>query len=278
MSKYELLPEQLVYEGTVNESQFFAPEPLDVAIALAVHDTAYVNRLLKLSLNKQEIRKIGFPLSAALIERELRIAQGTVSATLFAKEDGIAFNIAGGTHHAFSDAGEGFCLLNDQAIAAQWLLNQQLANQILIIDLDVHQGNGTAAIFANEPRVFTLSFHGKDNYPMHKEKSDLDIALENGTDDVTYLQLLKETLDSLILRLKPDFLFFQAGVDVLATDKLGKLKLSREGCKARDRYILETARKLALPVVVCMGGGYSEKLIDIIEAHANTYRLAREIY
>jgi acetoin utilization deacetylase AcuC-like enzyme len=278
MSKYELLPEQLCYEGTTIESQFFAPEIAAIEHVLAVHDADYVQRLCELKLSKQEIRKIGFPLSAQLVERELRIAQGTISACNYALRDGIAFNIAGGTHHAFSGSGEGFCLLNDQAIAAQWLLDQELASQILIIDLDVHQGNGTAAIFADEPRVFTFSMHGKENYPLHKERSDLDIPLDNGTTDQIYLQLLAETLGPLLTRLKPDFLFFQAGVDVLATDKLGKLKLSRDGCKNRDRLVLETAKRLGLPVVVCMGGGYSEKLTDIIEAHANTYRLAREIY
>jgi len=229
-------------------------------------------------LTKQEIRRIGFPLSADLIERELRIAQGTVTACKFATDDGIAFNIAGGTHHAFRDAGEGFCLLNDQAIAAQYLIDNKLAQQILIIDLDVHQGNGTAAIFKNESKVFTLSLHGKDNFPLHKEKSDLDIAFENDTSDELYLATLTTTLAKVLVELKPDFLFFQAGVDVLDTDKLGKLKLSREACKKRDRIVLESARKYALPLVVCMGGGYSEKLTDIIEAHANTYRLAKEIY
>ncbi len=278
MLKYEILPEQLCYEGTVTESQFFEPEPLAHQVVLAVHEAQYLDRLLTQTLTKQEIRRIGFPLSADLIERELRIAQGTVTACKFATDDGIAFNIAGGTHHAFRDAGEGFCLLNDQAIAAQYLIDNKLAQQILIIDLDVHQGNGTAAIFKNESKVFTLSLHGKDNFPLHKEKSDLDIAFENDTSDELYLATLTTTLAKVLVELKPDFLFFQAGVDVLDTDKLGKLKLSREACKKRDRIVLESARKYALPLVVCMGGGYSEKLTDIIEAHANTYRLAKEIY
>jgi len=278
MAKYELLPEQLCYEGTAQISQFFAPEPVSLDVVLAVHEADYVRRLMGLNLNKQEIRKIGFPLSAELVERELRIAQGTITACEHALQDGIAFNIAGGTHHAFPGSGEGFCLLNDQAIAARWLLDRQLAEKILIIDLDVHQGNGTAAIFSSEPRVFTLSLHGKENYPLHKEQSDLDVSLDSGTSDKAYLQILSETLEALIPQFKPDFLFFQAGVDVLATDKLGKLKLSREGCKGRDRIVLEMACKLGLPIVICMGGGYSEKLSDIIEAHANTYRLAREIY
>lgn len=278
MLKYELLPEQLCYEGTTERSQFFAPEPIELALVMAVHEEAYVQRLLNLGLSKQEIRRIGFPLSAALVERELRIANGTVMACHHAIKDDIAFNIAGGTHHAFRDAGEGFCLLNDQAIAAQYLLDQGLARQILIVDLDVHQGNGTAAIFQNEKRVFTFSMHGKDNFPLHKEKSDWDVALPNGCDDDCYLMILEKSLETLLEELKPDFLFYQAGVDVLATDKLGKLKLSLAGCKNRDRLVLTAAFQRKLPLVVCMGGGYSEKISDIIEAHANTYRLAKEIY
>ncbi len=278
MLKYELLPEQLCYEGTIDRRQFFAPEPIELSVVKQVHDAVYVDRLVNLNLSKPEIRRIGFPLSAQLVERELRIAQGTVTACHHALIDGIAFNIAGGTHHAFKDAGEGFCLLNDQAIAAQYLLDLSIAKQVLIIDLDVHQGNGTAAIFEREKRVYTFSLHGQDNFPLHKEKSDLDIALPSGTGDDSYLYTLGETLPSLLDEIQPDFIFYQAGVDVLATDKLGKLKLSREGCKARDKLVLIEAYRRKVPLVVCMGGGYSEKISDIIEAHANTYRLAKEIF
>ncbi|EIM73419.1 histone deacetylase superfamily protein [Nitritalea halalkaliphila LW7] len=278
MEKYELLPEQLLYEGTLRPSNFFSPEALADDWILKAHDPSYFNRLKGLSLSKSEIRRTGFPLSQQLVDREVHIMHGSVQAALYAKEFGIAMNIAGGTHHAFKDRGEGFCLLNDLAITAFYLLEKKLARKILIIDLDVHQGNGTAAIFAEVPEVFTFSMHGEANYPMHKEKSDLDIGLKDKTDDATYLSLLRETLPRLIDAEEPDFLLYQCGVDVLASDKLGRLGMSIQGCKERDRIVLETARKNRLPIMCCMGGGYSEKIAHIIEAHANTYRLAQEIF
>jgi acetoin utilization deacetylase AcuC-like enzyme len=187
-------------------------------------------------------------------------------------------NVAGGTHHAYSNKGEGFCLLNDVAVAANYLLIQKLAHKILVIDLDVHQGNGTAEIFQHENRVFTFSMHGKENYPLHKEKSDLDIELSTYTQDELYLSLLYETLPKLIQSQKPDFLFYVSGVDILATDKLGKLSVSKEGCYRRDEFVFEQAQKNNLPIVVAMGGGYSPKITDIVEAHCNTFRLAEKMY
>lgn len=196
----------------------------------------------------------------------------------YAMGNGVALNVAGGTHHAYEDHGEGFCLLNDVAVASRYLLDRAMARQILVIDLDVHQGNGTAGIFQSEPRVFTFSMHGRDNYPMHKEKSDLDIDLPTGMGDEEYLSILKETLPELLRKVKPDFLFFVSGVDILASDKLGKLSLSPEACKTRDRLVLEMAKEEGLPLVISMGGGYSPKISTIIEAHCNTFRLAREIF
>ena len=169
-------------------------------------------------------------------------------------------------------------MFNDQAVAARWLLRKKLANKILIVDLDVHQGNGTAEIFQHDPTVFTFSMHGRNNYPFKKEKSDLDIELENDTGDEEYLKILKETLPRLIEKQKPDFIFYLSGVDILATDKLGKLGCSVEGCKERDRYVLQTCHDLKIPVEVSMGGGYSPHIRDIVEAHANTFRLAQEIF
>jgi acetoin utilization deacetylase AcuC-like enzyme len=187
-------------------------------------------------------------------------------------------NIAGGTHHAFTDKGEGFCLLNDIAIAANYLLDQKLVKKILVVDLDVHQGNGTAQIFRHEPRVFTFSMHGANNYPLMKENSDLDIGLPDYTTDGFYLKTLDSNLKNLLDQVQPDFIFYQSGVDILATDKLGKLNVSREGCRQRDRIVLELAHKNKVPVVASMGGGYSQDFRDIIEAHANTYRLAQQIF
>ena len=187
-------------------------------------------------------------------------------------------NIAGGTHHAFYDRGEAFCMLNDQAIAANYILDNGLGKKILIIDLDVHQGNGTASIFKNNNSVFTLSFHGKNNYPFRKEKSDLDIELDDNTDDEIYLNLLKETIPEILDKTEPDFIFYLSGVDVLKNDKLGRLSMSIEGCKERDKYIIETCYNNSIPIQISMGGGYSSILKDIIEAHSNTFRLAQEIY
>ncbi|APG60954.1 histone deacetylase family protein [Christiangramia salexigens] len=278
MEKYELLPEQLIHEGTCEESNFFEPGFIDSAHVLEVHEANYFERLINLELDKKEIRKSGFPLSQQLVDREQIIADGTVKASEFAIENGIAMNIAGGTHHAYSNRAEAFCLLNDQAIGARYLQNKGFAKQILIVDLDVHQGNGTAEIFQNDPSVYTFSMHGKGNYPFKKEKSDLDIALEDGTSDKVYLDKLKNVLPELIEKVNPDFIFYLSGVDILDTDKLGRLSCSIEACKERDRFVLQTCRDLTIPVQCSMGGGYSKDIKLIIEAHANTYRLAQEIY
>ena len=278
MLKYDLLPEQLLYEGTITEANIFHPEPLAEKYIVSTHEETYWQRLVNLQLTSSEIRKTGFPLSKELVEREIIIMQGTVQAALFALEFGIGMNVAGGTHHAFTNRGEGFCLLNDIAIAANYLLQYKNIHKVLVVDLDVHQGNGTAQIFAQEPRVFTFSMHSGHNYPFHKEKSDLDISLPDGTEDAAYLQILKETLPKLLEEVQPQFVFYQSGVDILATDKLGRLKVSTAGCKERDRLVLETCKRHQLPVAVSMGGGYSPKIAHIVEAHANTFRLAQYMY
>ena len=278
MLKYELIPEQLIYEGTCSVEHFFAPRQLDERWILGVHTLAYWQDLKNLRISDKMVRRIGFPLSAQLIERETRIAQGTIECCHFALENQIAMNVAGGTHHAYPNRGEGFCLLNDVGIAANYLLENQLATKILVVDLDVHQGNGTAVMFQEEPRVFTFSMHGKDNYPLQKETSDLDIALPTNTQDDDYLRLLYETLPALIEQQKPDFVFYISGVDILETDKLGKLKVSQAGCRRRDEFVFEQCRQHQIPVVVSMGGGYSPRLVDIVEAHCNTYRVAQRLY
>ena len=278
MEKYELLHRQLIHEGTCEPEDFFSPTKIDNDSVMAIHQKVYVERLKGLKLNKAEIRKIGFPISQQLIDREFIIAGGTLSGSLKALEYGIAFNIAGGTHHAFSSHGEAFCLLNDQAIAAQYLLEKELVKKILIIDLDVHQGNGTAEIFQKEDRVFTFSMHGKKNYPFKKEQSDLDIALEDKTNDKIYIEILREALPKLLKSVKPDFIFYLSGVDVLESDRLGRLGISIKGCEARDQMVLKCCHDENIPVQCSMGGGYSKDIKIIIEAHANTYRVAQKIY
>ena len=277
MEKYELLPQQLVRLGIVDEASFFEPSP-ELKYDLSVHSPEYLHRLLNLKLTKKEERASGFKQSRELVDREIRITNGTVEGAVSALEHGVAFNIAGGTHHALSNRAEGFSLINDQAVAAKYLLDQKLSTKVLIIDLDVHQGNGTAEIFANEPRVFTFSMHGAKNYPSHKPPSDLDIPLPDGCNDHDYLTLLKKTLPELMDQEQPDFAFFLAGVDVLAEDKLGRLSLTLEGCSERDHFVFRECRNREIPVMVTMGGGYAEDIRLILEAHCNTYRWASELY
>ncbi len=277
MLKYELIPQQLVYEGTVSEGQFFSPSFMHEKDLLRVHSAAYWHKLLHLELSAQEIRKTGFPLSQQLVQRELCIMQGTLECAVLALSHGFAFNVAGGTHHAFANRGEGFCLLNDIAIAAQYLLDERGIERILVIDLDVHQGNGTASIFRDRKDVFTFSMHGEHNYPLQKEKSTLDVALPDGCTDAEYLHLLNLHLPAVLEKFKPQFIFYQCGVDVLATDKLGRMQLTLEGCKKRDLIVLEAAHRGRVPLVAAMGGGYSEDIRIIVEAHCATFRIAQDL-
>lgn len=278
MLKYELIPQQLIHEGIITEHNLFAPQPLDEETILLTHDNDYWNRMKNLNLTGREMRAIGFPLSEELVQREIIISQGTIDCTKYAMQYGVSLNVAGGTHHAFADRGEGFCLLNDFAIASNYLLHHKVAKQILIVDLDVHQGNGTAALFKGKEEVFTFSMHGAHNYPFRKEQSDLDIGLTDGTNGETYLERLSAELPRLIKKLHPDIIFYLSGVDVLSTDKFGKMDLSIYECKLRDEIVFELCKKNNIPVVVAMGGGYSPSIKDIVEAHCNTYKSAKDIF
>ena len=251
---------------------FFSPKKIKEKWVEKAHDRIYIQNLKSLSLTKSEIRKTGFPLTKELVEREYIITEGSRQCVDYALEFGAAANIAGGTHHAFRNKGEGFCLFNDVAVASYYALEKFKMDQILVIDLDVHQGNGTASIFGEENRVYTFSMHGKKNYPFKKEKSDLDIELDDGVKDDEYLKTLEQTVKKLDAKLNPNLIFYISGVDILSTDKLGRLKVSREGCKKRDEMVFEFAQKNNVPIVTSMGGGYSEKIYDIVEAHCNTYK------
>ena len=278
MLKYDLIPGQLLYEGTITEDNIFAPQPCNRETILLTHDEAYLEKLMNQQLSAREQRVIGFPQSPALTQRELMIAQGTIDCCTYAIQHGVAMNIAGGTHHAFAEKGEGFCMLNDQAIASNYLLKNSLAQKILIIDLDVHQGNGTAKLFEQEESVFTFSMHGKNNYPFRKEKSDVDVELLDGTNDETYLKLLSDALPTIIEKVKPDIAFYLSGVDILETDKFGKLKVTMQGCKQRDEFVFNLLKQNNIPCVVSMGGGYSADVKIITEAHCNTFRVAKDIF
>jgi acetoin utilization deacetylase AcuC-like enzyme len=277
MEKYQLLPEQLLYEGTLDQSHFFEPEICANETILTTHSSEYLDRLSELKMTPREQRVSGFVHSEQLIQREKRIMEGTRVCALKALDGGAAMNIAGGTHHAYSDRGEGFCLLNDQAIAANWLLSEDLAKKILIVDLDVHQGNGTAELFQDSKDVFTFSMHGKNNYPLKKERSHLDVELPDGIEDKEYLATLKKSVNAVLKDFQPDFVFYQSGVDVLKTDKLGRLGLTLNGCKQRDEFVINVVKELEVPVVCTMGGGYSKEIKYIIEAHANTFRTIQNI-
>lgn len=277
MEKYELLPKQLLHEGTLEKENFFEPIPVSLEEVCNIHSRAYVEKLINLGLSPKEERRTGFKQSKELIDREFTLAGGTKMNALYALDYGCSMNIAGGTHHAYADKGEGFCLLNDIAIAAYVLLRAKKVKRILVVDLDVHQGNGTARIFRDNPNVFTFSMHGRTNYPIQKETSDLDIPLEDKTGDEEYLNVLIKSLDEINKSFDPEFVFYQSGVDVLESDKLGRLSLTMQGCLRRDEEVFSFCKKNSLPVVVSMGGGYSEDIRIILEAHSNTFRKAQEI-
>ena len=278
MQKYRLIPERLVEEGTLSEDNFFAPSKVSEQEILTTHTAEYWDKLKTQTLSRKEARAIGFEMTPELVERGRYIAHATYECALYAKQYGVSLNVAGGTHHSFADHGEGFCVFNDVCIASNLLLSRGEANRILIVDLDVHQGNGNASIMANEPRVFVFSMHGEKNYPFRKPPSDLDIDLPNETDDETYLNILKQTLPRLIAEHNPDLIFYQSAVDVLATDKLGKLSLTLEGCKQRDEFVLSQAKAHSIPIAIVMGGGYSEAVEQVVEAHCNTFRLAKQLF
>ncbi len=278
MVKYELIPEQLLYEGSVTHDNFFHPQQLNERQLLLTHTPEYLSKLDNLLLDRKEVRNIGFPVKKTLIERGKYISHGTLECARYAMKYGCAMNIAGGTHHSFADHGEGFCIYNDIAISTNILLEEGTFEKVLIVDLDVHQGNGTAKIFENDDRVFTFSMHGERNYPTRKEKSDLDIGLPDKTEDALFLKTLYSTLPRLIDEVEPDMIFYLSGVDIIESDKLGRLSVSREGCKLRDRFVFEECKKNGVPVAVSMGGGYSPKISDIVDAHANTFREALGVY
>jgi acetoin utilization deacetylase AcuC-like enzyme len=274
MEKYKLIRRELQR----NPEFRFAPGPLATREDLIrVHDPAYVDAFLTQTLSPQAIRRIGFPQVPQLLTRTLSSVGGTLAAARQAMRDGFSGVLAGGTHHAYRDFGSGFCVLNDIAVAAQTLLDEKRVRRVIVVDLDVHQGDGTAAIFAGHPAVFTFSAHGRHNFPFRKQVSDLDLEFENGATDAEYLSRLAEVLPS-VLRQPADLVFYQAGVDGLATDRLGKLALSPEGLAARDRLVFQSVRSLGVPIVVTQGGGYSTPIEHTVRASAAVYRMGAQIF
>ena len=278
MAKYDLIPQKLLQEGVITPDNLFHPQLLSEQEILTTHTADYWHKLKTGTLTDKEIRKIGLPMSAELIKRERYITHATYECALYAKEYGISLSTSGGTHHAFADSGEGFCILNDICVASNVLLKEGLAKRILILDLDVHQGNGNASLMADNANVFVMSMHGEKNYPYHKPKSDLDIGLADGVGDDEYLSLLKYHLPQVLDDFKPDFVFYQAGVDVLCDDRLGRINLTMNGLYERERYVIETLFNRQLPTVVTMGGGYAPDIGVIVQGHSVVFGVVGEIF
>jgi len=274
MSKYALIRKLLLERQVLCPGDICEPEEASQALLARVHAPQYLKKLADGTLSREEQRRLGVPWSAALWRRARLAVQGTLDAARRALTDGLSGNLAGGTHHAFGDHGEGFCVLNDVAVAVRALQAERAIERALIVDLDVHQGNGTAAIFAGDPRVFTFSMHGERNYPTEKPPSALDVALPDGTSDVQYLDVLERSLTGILARFRPELVFYLAGVDVAAGDRYGRLALTEAGIRARDRLVIAHARARAVPLALTMAGGYARSVERTAELHAIAFEEA----
>ncbi|MBI3249859.1 MAG: histone deacetylase [Deltaproteobacteria bacterium] len=275
MDKYRLVPQRLLAEGILGLADFLEPEAATLDDVLRVHTPEYVHAFVDGSLEHKAMLRIGLPWSPALVRRAFAVIGGTIGTAQRALDEGVSANLAGGTHHAFADHGEGYCIFNDLVVAMRRLRAEDAARRFLVVDLDVHQGNGTAALCADDPEVFTFSMHGENNYPARKEQSSWDIALPDGVTDEAYLDLLVSALPRILERFSPELIFYQAGVDVLAGDRFGKLALTMAGVGERDRIVCEFARRSGLPLVITLGGGYAPDMQRIVEAHCQTVRVAK---
>jgi len=275
--KFELARDVLLREGTLTQSDLAEPQPAPIQDVLLVHTEDYITRLRAGTLTQREIRKLGLPWTKGLVRRSFLAAGGTIAAARHALIHKVGSNLAGGTHHSFPDRGEGFCVLNDVAIAIRVLRRDGLINRVGIVDLDVHQGNGTAFIFAEDESVFTFSMHGAKNYPLFKQKSSVDIELPDKTCDEVYLQTLSENLPR-VFDHKPDIIFYLGGADPYENDKLGRLALTKEGLRRRDEFVLNEAKKSGIPIVTTMSGGYAEDIHDTVEIHCNTIRTVKTLF
>jgi len=277
IKKFEFVRDRLLEEGTLQSSEIFEPQPTEIQDVLLIHTKDYISRLRDGTLTAKEIRKLGLPWSKSLVRRSFLAVSGTINAAKLALENRVASNLAGGTHHAFPDRGEGFCVMNDVAVAIEVLKRDGLAKRFLIIDCDVHQGNGTAFIFKDDEAVFTFSIHGAKNYPLFKESSNLDIELPDKTSDNEYLETLNEALPRVFLH-NPDIVFYLGGADPFEKDKLGRLSLTFEGLMKRDEAVLSFAKEREVPIVTLMSGGYAQDINDTVEIHCNTIRAVKKVF
>jgi acetoin utilization deacetylase AcuC-like enzyme len=276
MQKYALLRRRVAESGLIAPENMRVPPAASDAEIMRAHDSDYLHRVQHGLLTPQEIRRIGFPWSPEMVERSRRSSGATIAACRAALEDGFAANLAGGTHHAFRDGGQGFCVFNDSAIAARAMQAEGRVRRVVIIDCDVHQGNGTAAILAGDPTVFTFSIHGAKNFPFHKEQSDLDVELEDDTDDTTYLAALAQGLCQALDRAQADLAIYLAGADPFVDDRLGRLALTKVGLAARDRLVFDFCQAAGLPIAITMSGGYAPQIEDIVDIHFQTIHEAAE--
>jgi len=276
ITKYSRLREQVLSSGIVTPNELHEPERTSRGNLILVHTADYVDRFIGGQLTAAELRRLGFPWSPALVERSLRAVGGTCEAAAAALEHGVAMNLAGGTHHAFTDHGEGFCVFNDVAVAIRSLQRAGRVKRVAIVDLDVHQGNGTNAIFAGDENVFTFSMHGRRNYPFYKIAGSLDVELNDGTGDEEYLAKLADTLPTVIARSAPDLVMYLAGADPYKGDALGRLSMTFEGLARRDAFVLELCREVGLPVALTIAGGYGRHIEDTVRIHLETARIASE--
>lgn len=277
IKKFELVRDKLLAEGTLQTSEIIEPQPASIEDVLLVHTEDYISRLRNGTLTTKEVRRLGLPWSEALVRRSFLATSGTINAAKHALESGVSSNLAGGTHHSFPDRGEGFCVLNDVAVAIRVLQKENLAERFLIVDCDVHQGNGTAFIFESDKSVFTFSMHGAKNYPLFKENSTLDIELPDKTGDAEFLETLNEALPRIFLH-DPDIVFYLGGADPFEKDKLGRLGLTIEGLRRRDETVLTFARERDVPIVTTMSGGYAADIEDTVEIHSNTIRAVKKVF
>jgi len=277
IKKFELVRDKLLREGTVKPSEIVEPQPAKIEDLLLVHTEDYITRLRNGTLTTREIRRLGLPWSKSLVRRSFLAISGTINAARHALKNRVASNLAGGTHHSFPDRGEGFCVLNDVAVAIRVLQRENLARRFLIVDCDVHQGNGTAFIFKDDSEVFTFSMHGAKNYPLFKENSTVDIELPDATGDAEFLEILNEALPR-IFTLEPELVFYLGGADPFEKDKLGRLKLTIEGLRKRDEMVLSYAKEKQIPIVTTMSGGYAEDINDTVEIHCNTIRAVKKVF
>jgi acetoin utilization deacetylase AcuC-like enzyme len=277
ITKYTLLRERVFASGLFTPDELCVPDAATKTDLLRVHDAEYVRRVTDGELTEKELRRIGFPWSPQMVERARRSSGATIAAARAALIDGLAVSLAGGTHHAFPDHGGGYCVFNDAAIAARAMQAEERAQRVVIVDCDVHQGDGTANIFQHDPSVFTFSIHGAKNYPFHKEASDLDVALIDDADDTVYLAALREALPAVLDRAEADLAIYLAGADPFCEDTFGRMQLSKAGLLQRDRFVLESCRAIGLPVAITLAGGYAKRVEDTVDIHWQTVQLAKSL-